>query len=399
MNENVIDGSGIQIETFADVWNDLVNGTPGFPGLLQIYGADANINQNSPDGQWVNNFANIIENVLELIVQVYNAKDPDQAVGIDLDSCCAYCGITRMGGTYTQVKMLIVTNQTLNLAGQNTSTPYTVQDGNGNQYQLIQSASLINGNNSLNFQAVNIGAVQCAANTVTVQVTVTAGIVSVNNPAAAFQTGLNQETDAQLRQRRQVSVGQPAQGANSGLTAALFAIPGMIQAVVYENMTNVTNVYGIPGHSIWVVVDQGANNLNAQIAQAIYNYRNLGCGMYGSVTVDVDQPNGILFPIQFSNVTFQNLYIEMTIVSISEGTIDSSLIANALVANYDFSIYSPADITTIAALVKAADPTVVITSCAVSIYGSQWVSSIYPSSIQNMFVLTAADITINGQVQ
>lgn len=395
MSINAITGNGITIEQFSDIWNDLVNGSPGIPGILQIYGSDVNINQNSPDGQWINNFALTVQNVLELIVQVYDAKDPDQAIGIDLDTCCSYCGIVRMGGTYTQVYIQIVTSRTLNLAGQDTSTPYTVQDGNSNQYQLIQSTSLINGINTLLFQAVNVGAVQCLANTVTIQVTVTAGVVSVNNPSSATITGLNQETDAQLRQRRQVSVGLPAQGANSGLLGGLYTIPGLTQAIVYENMTSITNVNGVPGHSIWVVTEGGTEQA---IAEMIYTYRNMGCGMYGSITYNVTLPNGTLFPISYSPASLQNLYIEITCVSINEGTIDISLVVNYLVANYQFSIFSPADTTTIISLVKLADPTLVVTSCSVSIYGSGQLQSVFPSSLNNIFVLEPSQITINGTI-
>lgn len=395
MSVNAITGSGITIEQYSDIWNDLVNGSPGVPGILQIYGAGVNVNQNSPDGQWINNFALTVQDVLQLIVQVYNAKDPDQAIGIDLDTCCSYCGITRMGGTYTQVYIQVTTNTTLNLAGQNTSTPYTIQDGNSNQYQLISSASLINGVNTLLFQAVNVGAVQCLANTVTIQVTVTSGVISVNNSLGATVTGLNQETDAQLKQRRQVSVGTPAQGANSGLTGALYTIPGLLQAVVYENTTSSTNGQGVPGHSIWVVVDGGNE---AAVANMIYLYRNMGCGMYGNVTTNVTEPNGTLFPISFSYVGMQNLYINLTVISITGGTIDISLVVNYLVANYNFTIFSPADITTVTALVKAADPTLVVTACSVHIYGSSQLQSVYPSAPNDIFVLAADQITINNQV-
>ena len=394
MAVNQIGGNGITIESFSDIWNDLVNGTPGNPGLLQIYGADVNINQNSPDGQMVNNFANVIENVLTLLVQIYNAKDPDQAVGIDLDSVCALCGITRMGGSYTQVYVLINTSQSLNLSGQDTATPYTVQDGNGNQYQLITSASLISGNNTLLFQAVNIGAIQCGANTVTIQVTVTAGINSINNPTAALVTGVNQETDAQLRQRRQVSVSLPAQGAIPGLVGGLYTIPAVVQAVVYENTTGITNVYGIPGHSIWVIVE-GANLYNSlAVAEMIYKYRNMGCGMYGGITVQVTQPNGTLFPIQYDIAQLQLLYVKFHLSSINNGAIDNSLVVSSLIADYQFTIDSPADTTSVIALIKSIDPTLVVTLCQVSIDGINWFNSIYPTSLASIFYLTTASITL-----
>lgn len=394
MASNIIDGTGITVEQFSDVWNDLVNGTPGFPGLLQIYGPGVNINQNSPDGQWVNNFANIIADVLQLLVQIYDAKDPDQAIGIDLDSVCALCGITRMGGSYTQVFILINTSQTLNLSGQNTSTPYTVQDNNANQYQLIQSASLVSGNNLLAFQSVNIGAVQCAANTITVQVTVVAGINSVNNPASAYITGVNQETDAQLRQRRQVSVSLPAQGSLPGLIAGLNTLSGVEQAVVYENNTGVTNIYGIPGHSIWAIVDGASLYNSLAVAEMIYSYRNMGCGMYGATTVDVPLPNGSVFPVSFDIAEFQNVYIKFHLSSINGGSVDTALVVSSLISDYTFTIGSPADITSITALIKSIDPTLIVTNCQVSVDNINWLNVVYPSLLLNIFFLTTANITL-----
>ena len=391
MSANIIDGNGIQIETFSDIWNDLVNGTPGVPGLLQIYGADANINQNSPDGQWINNFALAKQDILELLVQIYNAKDPDQAVGIDLDSVCQLCGIARMGGTYTQVNVLINTSQALNLSGQDTSTPYTVQDSNGNQYQLIVSASLVSGNNTFAFQAVNIGAVQCLANVITIPVTVVAGVNSINNPSPAYQTGVDEETDAQFRQRRQLSVNLPAQGAVDGLVGGLLTISGVNQAVIYENLTGVTNADGVPSHSIWVIVDGGGTS---DIANMIYNYRSMGCGMYGGTSGAVTLPSGTAFVVYFDRVVLQNLYIQFHLTSINNGAIDNNLIINSLVSDYVFSIYETADITTITSLIHQIDSTLIVSSCQVSTDNVNWYNSVIPTAKLNKFLLTSGQITI-----
>lgn len=388
---NQIDGSGIQIETFSEIWSDLVNGTPGVPGLLQIYGSDANVDQNSPDGQWINNFALSKQNILELLVQIYNSKDPDQAVGIDLDSVCQLCDLERMGGTYTQVNVLINTSQAINLSGQDTSTPYTVQDSNGNQYQLITSASLISGNNTLAFQAVNIGAVQCLANTVNTPVTVVAGVNSINNPSPAFQTGVDQETDAQLRQRRQRSVSLPAQGEVAGLIGGLYTITGLSETVVYENLTGTVNSDGVPGHSIWVIVDGGGT---VDVANMIYNYRSMGCGMFGATSSPILLPDGSTFLVYFDRIVLQNLYIQFHLDSINDGSIDNNLVINGLVSNYVFSIYESADITTVTSLIHQIDDTLIVSQCQVSLDGINWVNSIFPSSKKNKFLLTAGQITI-----
>lgn len=391
MSQNQITGSGIQIETFSEIWNDLVNGTPGVPGLLQIYGADANIDQNSPDGQWINNFALAKQDILELLVQIYNSKDPDQAIGIDLDAVCQLCGIVRQGGTYTQVYVLINTNTPLNLSGQDTSSPYTVQDSNGNQYQLIASASLSSGDNTLLFQAVNVGAVQCLANTVTIPVTVVSGVVGVNNPSAAVQVGVDQETDAQLRQRRQKSTAIPAQGAVPGLIAGLNTLSELVEAIVHENTSGTTNADGVPGHSIWVITDGGDNT---EIANMIYQYRSIGCGMYGGVSVPILLPDGSTFTVNFDSVVLQNLYIKFHLDSINSGSIDNNLVKNGLVNNYVFTIYQPADITTVTSLIHDIDPTLIVSSCQVSKDNVNFFNSVLPTSKKNKFVLTTAQITI-----
>lgn len=391
MANNQIDGNGIQIQTFPDIWNDLVNGTPGVPGLYQIYGSDANIAQNSPDGQWINNFALAKQDVLEMLVQIYNSKDPDQAVGLDLDAVSQLCGIERQGGTYTQVNVLINTSQSLNLAGQDTSSPYTVQDSNGNQYQLITSASLILGNNTLLFQAVNIGAVQCLANTVNIPVTIVAGVNSVNNPNPATQTGVDQETDAQFRQRRQKSVAIPAQGAVAGLSGGLLTVSGMNQVVIYENLTGSTNSDGVPGHSIWVIVDGGGT---VDVANMIYKYRNMGCGMFGATVSPVTLPDGSTFNINFDRVVLQNLYIRFHLTSIDSGSIDNNLVINGLVSDYIFSIFEPADITTVTSLIHSIDNTLIVSNCQVSTDNSNWFNSVLPNLKTNKFVLTAGQITI-----
>ena len=116
--------------------------------------------------------------------------------------------------------------------------------------------------------------------------------------------------------------------------------------------------------------------------------------MNGQQIVNVTLPNGALFPILFDFVSLENVYIQLTLTSINEGTIDTALIQNYLVANYDFTIFSPADITTVTSLVKSADPTVIVTQCQVSGYPLSWANSVYPSALNNIFVLTAMNIFI-----
>lgn len=388
---NVIDVGGIQIQSLADILNDIINGVPGIPGLKEIYGPDINVDSNTPDGQMINIFALSKLDILDFCVAIYDSFDPDQAVGVALDAISQLCGITRQGGTYTQTNITVTVDRNLNLDGQDTDTPYTVADSNGNQFQLMISAALTTGANVLLFQAVNIGAVLVLPNTITVPVSIIAGVTGTNNPDDPTQVGVNQETDADFRLRREKSVSAPSQGYLQSLYGGLNNIDGVTSAAVYENVTGSADGDGIPGHSIWVVVEGG---LNTDIADAIYNYRNAGCGMKGGTTVTITQIDGSTIDIKFDYALTESLYIRFKVDVIGGGSYDAAAIKNGLVSDLDFGINTPADISTVAATVKAINPLVVISDCEVSNDNITWVNIVFPSTKQKIFTLTTGHITI-----
>ena len=312
-------------------------------------------------------------------------------MGIALDNDAVFCGITRKAGVFTQVVIQVTTNTTLNLSGQDTSNPYTIQDGNGNQYQLIVSASLSNGVNNLNFQAVNIGAIQVLANTITTPVTIVAGVVSVNNSAVPYQNGSNQETDANFRLRRQASTSFPSQGEMDGLYAGLNNLANMNNANVYENNT-ASPVNSIPANGIWVVVNGGTA---AQIAQVIYNRRAMGVPMKGSQTYNITQVNGVVVTMQWDNVILETLYLTAFLQSINGMAINTTAIAAYIAANWNFVINEPADIGTLAGLISAAQPGVVGSGLGVSANNVNFFNVLSPTDGQHQFNLLAANITLN----
>lgn len=388
---NLIDSNGIQIETYSQIVNDILNGTSLAPGLYTIYGSNINVAQNSPDGQFVNIFALSKQDMLNLCVSIYNSFNPDFAVGTSLDAIAQISGLTRSKGTYTQVAVTLVTSQNLNLSGLDTSTPYTISDSNGNLAFLITSTSLTASSFSLNFQAANIGAVTFAQNTLTVPVTIIPGVVSVNNPSLPFQNGVNQETDSNFRLRRQASTAFPAQGPLQALFAGLNATSGVNQAVVYENTSSITDLNGIPGHGIWVITDGGLSTL---IGNTIYIYRSLGVPMLGSITVMVPQIDGSNFAVSYDSAVNQNLWVKATLSSLNGTAIDRTAIAAQLVQNYLFKIYQVADISTLDQQIRNINPNVVCSNLGVSAEGTNYFALLYPTLKKNKWFLTTGNITL-----
>lgn len=392
MSVNQIDGSGIQIQTYADIISQIINGTTTIAGLIQIYGPDINVDSNTPDGQLINIFTLSKQDVLQLCVGIYNSFNPDAAVGIALDALAQFCGISRKGGTYTQIAITITTDRSLNLNGLDSSSPFTVADQAGNQFQLIASASLIQGTNNLNFQAVNIGYVQTTPNTITTPITYIPGVLTINNAAIAFQVGTNQETDSQFRLRRQQSTAVPSQGVLQGLIGGLYTISGILQAVVYENQTDSVDANGVPAHAIWVITNGGAT---ADIANMIYKYRSQGCNMKGATTYSYPQIDGTSLQIAWDVAASQNLYIHITVHSLTGAAIDSVAIKAFLANNLSFDIFETADVSTIISLMKTQYPNLVVTACQVSGDNSTFTNFVSPSAKNNIFAVLTGNITVS----
>jgi uncharacterized phage protein gp47/JayE len=342
----------------------------------------------------VNIIAQAKTDVLELSQQIYNSFDPDKAVGTSLDARCAINGVIRNAGTKTIQNVVVTTDRALTLPGLDTSvTPFTVADTSGNQYQLVSTYAFVGAaSTALVFQAALIGAVSSLPNTIISIVTVTLGVTAVNNPATYTTLGLNEETDYALRIRRQKSVALPSQGYLEGLIGALLDTTDVTEAVVYENDTNTTDANGIPGHSIWCVVEGGTNSA---VANAIYVKRNAGCGMKGSVTVPVLQADGSFFSIKFDRPTSENLYISFDIVAVT-GSVDASFIRNQILSLLTYSIAQPAVASEITALVESIAPNGSISDMGVSNDGSTYVSLLDTSAIDNQWALASARIIING---
>lgn len=394
MAEPIIDGTGITILTLTQIITNIINGTADVPGLVQIYGADINVDSNSPDGQWINIFAVSSEDIQQLCVQIYNSFDPTQAIGTSLDALCQLnsSSLTRKGGIYTQVEVDVVCSSSFNLNGLDTSSPFTVSDANGNLFYLIQSVTVSPTTNSLDFQSAQIGFVQVLPNTLTIPVTIIAGVTSVNNPSSPYQIGSNQETDSQLRIRRDQSTAIPSQGFNQSLYGGLLQIDGLTQAVIYENTTTITALSVVPTHSIWVICEGGSND---DIADTIYKYRNAGCGMYGSTTVAITQADGSTFNVSFSLSQDQNLYLSLTVSSLSGGSIDSAALKTYLAGNYILGIYEVADITSITALVYQYSADILVTFAGVSLSAGSYANSILPTNRYNVLTLSTGTTTVS----
>ena len=398
---NAITNQGITIQTYSEIVSEILDGSPAtttqsaYPGMRQIYGPTINVDPNSPDGQMVNIVAQAKLDMLEFIQQVYTSFDPDQAVGVQLDQRCAINGIQRRQGTYTYVNVNVTANGALTIQGLDTSTsPFTVSDASGNQYYLDSTFAFTGaGTQSLLFRAANIGSINPTANSLTIIVTVTLGITAVNNPSTATTIGTPQESDYSLRIRRENSVALPSTGYWQGMYDALLSSPGVTSVNVLENTSSVTDSNGIPGHSIWVVVAGGNDGL---ISGIIYEKRNAGCGMKGSITQYILQADGTYFPIKYDRPTPQALWIKFNVTQIT-GTVppDATYIRNQILSQLSYKIQESAVASSIVTLVQQIDPNASVSSLQISKDNVTY-DTLLTVPVNYQFQTSSPHIIING---
>lgn len=417
---NLISETGLTIQTRAEILSEIVT------GLKAIYGQDINLEASSPDGQMAQLWTQGKLDTLEFIQMVFNSFDPDQATGRVLDMRCKLNGVTRKTGTYSEQLINVVFTSITTLPGLDTQSeaPFTISDGNGNDYYLTTTyTSLGAGTISLPFRAKSMGPYNAAIGTLTTIETPIFGVASVTNVVTAAVVGTNQETDTALRLRRAQSVSLPSQGWHEGLFAGLLEL-GCRDARIYENITNTVDSNGVPAHGIWVIVDDNSlRSTNpdtvaaraAEIAEIVYNKHNAGSDLKAHTTngfsIDITQSDGNTFTVEFDQPVQATLHIQITAGAIPGKALPDPDLIKEQIFNYfqlgdgQYKIGQAADSSAILAYLKDQNPDVAFSGEGVSMDGSTWLTLIPIDgqsgrpSLQSMWYLgaslAASTITVN----
>lgn len=338
---STLDSNGLIIDTLNDIITNLEN------GYKSIYGTNILISSNTPDGQRINIEAQAIIDLLELIQNIYNSFDLESATGVSLDRLAPLLNATRQGATFTQQQVNITTDRSLTLDGLDDQatdidgTGYTVADNTGNEFILLDTFNAPSaGTYLLTFRAKNLGAITTLPNTIVNPVTVVLGVTNIDNPSGVLELGVNGELDAQFRLRLLKSPANRSKGFTDGLLGELLNIPSVTDARIYENFTSATDSNNIPSHSIWCIVEGGANT---DIANQIYTKKNSGCGLKGSVIIDIIKDNGETFQAKFDRPQSKNLWIKYDLKTTGTTALDLGDLKQYLVNNLSFEIGDSAE--------------------------------------------------------
>ncbi len=156
-------------------------------------------------------------------------------------------------------------------------------------------------------ESVETGPVQGLANTITTIVNAISGWDRVENFVDAA-LGLDEETDAALRTRRENALAGLGNATVEAIRADLLLVTGVTQAFVFENDTGLT-VGSRPPHSVEAVVEGGDSN---EVATALFNSKAGGIATFGTETAEsVTDSQGTVHSVLFSRPTPRDIWLEI----------------------------------------------------------------------------------------
>lgn len=271
--EPTIDADGVHIPTYNDIMEMLIS------KYKAIFGEDVYIGEETKDYQLLSIFAKCMDDYAALLIDAYNARNPNYASGDSLDLLLPLVSMSRRAATYSTV--------TLTLTGDaEAEIPAGKQalDSNGILWN-IDSDVILNedGEGTVTATCDVAGAISAGIGTIDQIYTPVIGWTGVTNEAAAIM-GNNTETDDEVRARRKQMINLRNNGTLDAISRAILAITvdgdSVSSVSVLANDTGSTDANGIPAHSICCVVDGLSGSENA-IGEAIWKAKSPGVGTYG----------------------------------------------------------------------------------------------------------------------
>lgn len=401
---NIIDGNGLQVNSVNEILTSLTN------AFNNIYGANINLDQNTPDAQLINVFAQILVSYSELLQDINASFDPDQAIGVILDQRVKLNGITRKEGTKTVTNVKVTFDGSATLKGQDLyplDECFKVSDNSGNTLVPVTTTTGVNGNElTVPFVAMNYGALNFTENTITNIDTPLVGVASVTNEATLLENiGTDQESDTSLRVRRTAIAEQMGNfGAVETLRQALYSISNDIKYVgVEENDGDTEDANGIPAHGIWVIV-RGAYNYT-DFANTIYRYRIAGTPMKSfedsssssgedliNVSYPVEREDEVPFIASWSNAVPKNIYCRVTCFILNEA-LNEANIKGLIEDTTTPEVKQTLTTATILNNLVDSNPNLVVTNLEISTDNTNWVAFITPN-VDEYIRIPSANITV-----
>lgn len=315
-----LSAAGFERKRLTEIKTDIEN------RLKLVFGENIDLDPQSGFGQYVGIEAEAQSDQWESQENIYNSQYPSTAQGNQLSNVVMYNGIERQDATNSTVTGTIsgVVGTVIPLGSK-----ASVASTSDVFVTLAEVTIPISGSIIVAMQSEETGAVEASSGTLTTIETPIFGWTGITNSSAAL-VGRDEETDAELRIRREQSTQALGQNLVDSLFGQLLNLDDVEDALVISNGTNAT-VDGIPAHQFLSVILGGDDD---EIADAIWANTPQGILSFGATTVEITDDQGFPQDTKFTRPDGVEIYFKIDITvntaefpATGEDDIDAAIVA------------------------------------------------------------------------
>jgi hypothetical protein len=302
--------AGLSIDDFETRLDDL---------LAQVRAEISSIidgSADSPEGQFIRIFVERVQAVAELLQGIHGAQYPDGAIGFSLTALSRLTGTERRAATNSVAYCRVNVDAGTYLAG--TLVAHVSGDPTARFVNAVDVTNAGPGAADVDdvlFEAEATGPVVALSGTLTVIAEPVTGWNSVTNAPPGGQgdavEGQDEETDAELRQRRQLEL-QTGSTATGAILTALSQVEGVLWVNVLENDQDDYDPNGLPPHAIEAVV-HAPTVTDATLAPLLLEAKAAGIHAHGDTYTTVEDDAGEDHQIGITRASVVDVYLEVDV--------------------------------------------------------------------------------------
>jgi hypothetical protein len=304
--------------------------------LRARFGKNLNLSVASIMGQIANIVSELRAYDQQVLLAAYRSFDPNGAIGQALDRICNITGTIRKGSRPSTVSGLF----TFTAAGivsdgdlfRNADTD-TIWIASGGPFVAVGPSSVVG-----SLVSVDSGPLLAQAGTTWANVSVIPNLTGFTNPTDDANQGRLEESDPDLRVRRQIEIFSRGSGPRAALRAVVSKVEG-VDTVRVDHNPNIDPVdsEGIPFKAFRVSVETTPSPppvaLQQAIGDAMFSAMGAGGSSFGTdYSVDVVDIEGEIETMSFDLIDVVPVYVSVTITTTGTEQVISSTIASVVAA-------------------------------------------------------------------
>jgi len=300
----------------------------------QLANIDANLNVGPDDvlGQLNGIYAAAVAEAWEFLEELYHSAYPDTASGQALSYIAALTGTIRRAATKAELEVGLLGTPSATIPAGIRFYP----DGDPDSlFETVEAVNMPGGAGITVAIAVTEGTGTTAGQgDILIIATPAADLTQIITTGTPIVPGLDEETDSELRTRREQSLALPGASTVEAIRADMLTVTGIDSCTVFENVESVIDpVLGLPPHSIEVLVSSiAAPTPDPQdIVDQIWLSKPAGTQTYGGLSGTATDSTGGTHTIYYSEPVTVRLYVAVRLTQATDGTyIGDSLVAQAI---------------------------------------------------------------------